>query len=113
MNHTTRYLNRLSALLLVGASLYLGGCGPEYLDDAASIEAKDDMQQMHYAKMENPAHHAENMKARAHVHMDSRMDNRAMAPVGDAAVGAQAVVAAPVAAAVVAPIPVVEFPDAI
>ncbi len=35
MNQMTRHTQRFLALLLVGASLYLTGCGPENLDDAA------------------------------------------------------------------------------
>src|SRR5579871_4612672 len=43
MNQTTKRMARCFALLMVGASLYLTGCGPENFDDAAYLSELGDI----------------------------------------------------------------------
>lgn len=98
MNHITLKTLRVS-MLLVGASLYLGGCGPENLDDPsylaqledAGIAAADDETKKDDAGQDNMA-----------------MQGQAMA--APANIGQPVVAGAPVVAAV-PPIPVVQLPD--
>jgi hypothetical protein len=52
MNHTTKRSLRLSSMLLVGAALYMGACGPENLDDASYIDQLSDAQMIDGADQE-------------------------------------------------------------
>jgi hypothetical protein len=72
MNHTTKRSLRLSLLLLVGAALYLGGCGPENLDDPSYLA------QLSEAEMVDSAKNEEEGEAPKHMHGKHAMGHHPM-----------------------------------